>query len=91
MAGGFEGMPAIKAVAGAYLGLTGSGDGGKEQAVEDLANEVAEHMARLDALIAAYDRPEQAYTSHGRPMLTTDEGDYDHLARRGEWGVGGNG
>ncbi|MDH3665748.1 MAG: double-strand break repair protein AddB [Paracoccaceae bacterium] len=91
MAGGFEGMAAIEAVSGAYLGLTGSGEGGKEQAVEELAREVAEHMARLDALIAAYDRPEQAYVSHGRPMLTTDEGDYDHLARRGEWGVGGNG
>ena len=91
MAGGFEGIEALEAASGAYLGLTGSGDGGKEQAVADLVGQVSEHMKNLDELLAAYDRPEQPYTSHGRPFLSTSVGDYDHLARRGEWdGSNGN-
>jgi hypothetical protein len=75
----------LEARSGAYLGLTGSGDGGKAQAVENLSAEVAAHMERLEALIAAYDRVETPYISRGRAEKQSFEGDYDHLARRGEW------
>jgi len=85
MAGGFEGIEALQAISGAYLGLTGSGDGGKEQRVENLLVEVREHIGRLEALLAAYDRAETAYVSRGRVERLDFEGDYDHLARRGEW------
>ena len=78
-------MAALKARSGAYLGLTGSGAGGSERRIDNLTEQVADHMARLDALIAAYDRPEQAYTSRGRVEKQGFEGDFDHLARRGEW------
>jgi len=85
MAGGFEGLEALEAHSGAYLGLTGAGEGGKAQRVDDLRAEIAEHMHRLEALIAAYDRVETAYLSRGRAERLAYEGDYDHLARRGEW------
>jgi double-strand break repair protein AddB len=85
MAGGFEGLDALEARSGAYLGLTGDRDGGKERRVEDLQAEIAKHVARLEALLAAYDRVETAYVSRGRVEKLEYEGDYDHLARRGEW------
>jgi double-strand break repair protein AddB len=85
LAGGFEGMAALEAREGAYLGLTGSREGGVERRVANLPDEVAAHMARLEELIAAYDRAETAYVSRGRVEKHEFEGDYDHLARRGEW------
>jgi len=85
LAGGFEGMAALEAREGAYLGLTGSNEGGVERRVENLPEEVAAHMARLEELIAAYDREETGYIARGRPEKQSFAGDYDHLARRGEW------
>jgi ATP-dependent helicase/nuclease subunit B len=85
MAGGFERLGALEARIGAYLGLTGSGDGGKQQLVDDLPTQVAAHWAQFEALIAAYDRIETPYISRGRAEKQGFEGDYDHLARRGEW------
>lgn len=87
-AGGFAGLDALDARSGAYLGLTGAGEGGKAQAVEDLSAGVAAHMERLEALIGAYDREETPYISRGRIEKQQFEGDYDHLARRGEWEAG---
>jgi double-strand break repair protein AddB len=88
MAGGFAELGALEARSGAYLGLTGSGEGGKEQAVEGLSDEVALHMQRLAALLAAYDQAETPYIARGRAEKQSFEGDYDHLARRGEWDGG---
>jgi RecB family exonuclease len=88
MAGGFEPLGPLEARIGAYLGLTGSGDGGKARVLDDLPAEVAAHWARFVALIAAYDRVETPYISRGRVEKQTFEGDYDHLARRGEWDGG---
>ena len=89
LAGGFERLGPVEAKTGAYLGLTGSGDGGKERVVDDLPAEVAAHWVRFKALIAAYDRAETPYISRGRAEMQQFEGDYDHLARRGEWEGGG--
>jgi RecB family exonuclease len=89
LAGGFAGMAALEAREGAYLGLTGSSEGGVERRIANLPDELAAHMARLEQLIAAYDREETAYLSRGRPEKQSFEGDYDHLARRGEWEGGG--
>jgi len=85
LAGGFAQLGPLEARFGAYLGLTGSGDGGKERVVDDLSAEIAAHWARFEALIAAYDRAETPYISRGRAEKQSFEGDYDHLARRGEW------
>jgi double-strand break repair protein AddB len=85
LAGGFAGVAALEAREGAYLGLTGSSEGGVERRIPNLPDEVAAHMARLEQLIAAYDLAETAYVSRGRPEKRGFAGDYDHLARRGEW------
>ncbi len=87
-AGGFEGLGPLETRIGAYLGLTGSGEGGTERRVEDLAAEVEEHWRRFVRLIDAYMRPDTPYLSHGRPEKAGTTGDYDHLARRGEWDGG---
>jgi inactivated superfamily I helicase len=83
-AGAFEGLEALEARRGAYIGLTGSGDGGREVAVEALAAEAPDHLRKVARLVARYlsDAP---FTARGRPGLAHPEGDYDHLARRAEW------
>ena len=44
---------------------------------------------RLRTLFAAMLSGERPFPSQIHPMRVGDEGDYDHLARRGEWGVHG--
>ena len=89
-AGGFDGLPKLTAETGAYLTITGSGDGGKETPAPDLATEVAEHMQKLRDLLASYDagRP---YVSRERVERSDQTLDYDHLARRPEWDSAGTG
>jgi ATP-dependent helicase/nuclease subunit B len=90
-AGGFGEMFKEKPVAElAFIGLAGiSRDEwlrsavGKDTTPGELA---AATLARLKALVAAYDTPEQGYISMARPMFERRwVGDYDHLARIGEW------
>ena len=85
MEGRFEGLARHTTVEGAYLGLTGSGEGGKGTKADDLPTGIAEHVAKLKALIEAYCRSDTPFTARTRPFKETDVGDYDHLARRGEW------
>lgn len=82
--GGFEDIPAMEAATGAYIGLTGRGDGGAEVTRDGLGDEVAEHMAHVVQLLSAFDKG-APYLSRGRPQKILFEGDYDHLARFGEW------
>jgi len=82
--GGFADVPAMTPASGAYIGLTGSGDGGKITEREDLASEIARHVEYLKELITAY-REGAPWTSRGRPQRTSWESDYDHLARVREW------
>ncbi len=85
-AGGFEGAPQEKVRWLEYLGLSGSGDGGKSQAADLAKNPAAEVWAQFGALAAAYDEPGQGYLSRMRPERMVWGGDYDQLARYGEWG-----
>ncbi|MCL5776477.1 double-strand break repair protein AddB [Limibaculum sp. FT325] len=88
--GGFECIPPMPALGGAYLGLTGSGEGGKETRPETpLPDTLAEHHARLIALLTAYDSAEMPYLARGRVEFGAEEGTYDHLARRAEWEAAG--
>jgi ATP-dependent helicase/nuclease subunit B len=89
MAGGFPEVGALPPSAGAYVGLTGGGEGGKLMEMPITPADAQQHLERVTALLAAYDRPETPYLSWARPERETDEGDYDHLARRGEWDAGG--
>ena len=91
MAGAFSEVGKLSPRAGAYVGLTGSGDGGRVVRMDITPEQAEEHLARVAALLAAFERAETPYISWARPERTTDTGDYDHLARRGEWEGGENG
>lgn len=88
-AGGFDGVPAGAPAEIAYLGLTGSGEGGKTRAVEADQSTLDDAWERLGALIAAYDVPDQPYVARLRPQHIAYAGDHDHLSRHGEWGDDG--
>jgi ATP-dependent helicase/nuclease subunit B len=44
----------------------------------------AQALAGLSRLVAHYERPQTAYRARPKPQVAW-RGDYDHLARRGEW------
>ncbi len=76
-----------------YVELKGTRDGDREKPykpgsklpeVEDL---VAQTVAGLAGLIAAYDDPKQGYPSMPRPQWRLSYGRYDHLARVREWAL----
>ena len=59
---------------------------------EALREAMGEAGGALTALLEAYQNPDQGYPSQPRTFFRHDYGDYDHLARRGEWaGRGGDG
>jgi ATP-dependent helicase/nuclease subunit B len=71
-----------------YWQLKGDESGGEERpaATLDPAELAAQALEGLRRLLAHYDRPETSYRPHPRPEVAWP-GDYDHLARRGEWTV----
>ena len=79
--GGFDGQ-LMRVSAISYIGL-GSG----EQAVDtDLTTEEIDTLwTRFVALIRAYQDPNTGYTARRAVFDTRTPGDYDHLARFGEW------
>ena len=66
--------------------LKGDEGGGEQQEPAKIAPaELARQaLAGLRRLVAHYDRPETTYPARPRPQVAW-RGDYDHLARRGEW------
>lgn len=80
--GGFSGLNAGRVFELAYLGLDGATkqtrlplSPGDTQKIED----------RFTALIQNYDDPAQGYTSRRIVQSVSFTGDFDHLARVGEW------
>jgi hypothetical protein len=49
---------------------------------------IAEAWARLGELVAYYQAEDNRFVARLRPQKITWEGDYDHLARKGEWDDG---
>lgn len=75
-----------RAVAGAsYLQLGGDG---REARAEITPGNLAETWESLGRLIAAFARPSTGYTSRRAMFGAYTAGDYDHLARFGEWEMG---
>jgi ATP-dependent helicase/nuclease subunit B len=66
--------------------LTGDESGGEQRAAAtDAPSELARAArAGLERLVAHYDRPETTYPAKPKPQVAW-RGDYDLLARRGEW------
>ncbi len=79
---GFADIPAADVLRAAYLGL-----GSPPKTVEAPLEEVppAEARARLVRLVRHYDDPARGYTVQKAPQFMDARGDYDHLARAGEW------
>ena len=80
--GGITALGPVPVAGAAYIGL-GAKPSVMLAPIEDMPPQ--DVLAELSALIGAYLDPAQHYTS--RRMLQTDAeiGDYDHLARYGEW------
>lgn len=80
--GAFVHIGPRRVAAATYVRLGGAGEE-KTISREDLDPDG--EWARLQALIAAYARPAKGYTARRAPFMKDDPGDYDHLARFGEW------
>ncbi|RVT83441.1 double-strand break repair protein AddB [Rhodobacteraceae bacterium CCMM004] len=85
-AGAFETIPAARVAAIAYIGLGAA----PVEALYDLDDpeapfSVAETLAGLEALLARYLDPATGYTARRAMHGVRWDGDYDHLARFGEW------
>jgi len=79
---GFADIPPAPVLGAAYLGL-GSTLATVEAPLDKLPP--AEARARLARLIRHYDDPARGYTAQRAVQFMDNTGDYDHLARAGEW------
>ena len=86
-AGGFKDLPAAHVAMAAYIGL-GSKDGTHPIDFAQPDFDLATVAAKFRDLIRAYDDPAQGYTSRRAMEREDHPGDYDHLARHGEWDEG---
>ena len=81
--GGFAALGGPVAVAGAaYVQLGGEGADVPVSLADNAVGEVWEGLHRL---IARYMEAGQGYVARRAPRQVGDLGDYDHLARYGEW------
>ncbi|MEL6284160.1 MAG: double-strand break repair protein AddB, partial [Pseudomonadota bacterium] len=87
---GFEGAPQATVSKLAFLELSGGRRGGEERVLQEdamkLGNDALEGFGKL---MGAYANPDTPYRSRTRPQFLIYDGEYDHLARVGEWGGGG--
>jgi ATP-dependent helicase/nuclease subunit B len=85
--GCFEGLPPMEVAELRFWRLKGDETGGEDGKAKGGTPAELAHAARdgLGALIAHYDRPETSYPARPRPASAGWRGDYDHLARVGEW------
>lgn len=102
LAGGFTDVPEGDIARLEYYRLSGAGEGGEIKPVGTrkekkttgepeitLSEAIDMTRRRMTALIAAYGNREKPYLSRARPAQSTRfTGDYDHLARVGEWSIG---
>ena len=80
--GGFKEIGQAQVARAVFIGLGST----PVEVDAPLAEEPTEKVwAELKELIAAYQDPEQGFTSRRRIQKDTDKGDYDQLARFGEW------
>ncbi|NHK28279.1 double-strand break repair protein AddB [Parvularcula flava] len=56
---------------------------------DDAREKLEEAESAIIELLTQFNNPDQPYLSQPRPFYRDDYGDYDHLARRGEWSTGG--
>ncbi|MEM7497607.1 MAG: double-strand break repair protein AddB [Pseudomonadota bacterium] len=81
--GAFEGLPPLPPAPGAYIGLANGRSTAPREPLDAAALET--YRERLCTLLAHYMAPERGYLSRRATEREATVGDYDHLARRGEW------
>ncbi|WP_339949296.1 double-strand break repair protein AddB [uncultured Albimonas sp.] len=84
-AGGFEGVEAASVTHLEYVGLSGTGAGGTSRVVDLVKRSAGDAWGELAELVTRYDDPAQGYRSRERLPREEFVGDYDQLARHGEW------
>ncbi|WP_161862548.1 double-strand break repair protein AddB [Algicella marina] len=91
-AGGFDNLPAARAIHLEMIGLSGGGrlaqlppKAKKGETQRTLAETIEMAHRDLVRLITAYQTEGTAYPARLRPDSLSYEGDYDHLSRLGEW------
>ena len=75
-----------------YVQVSGGREPGKEkrpQLKTSVADVIDSNLAGLKRLLARYDLEQTPYRSRQRFLFQQQDGDYDHLARFKEWGLGG--
>ncbi|MBD3677420.1 MAG: double-strand break repair protein AddB [Rhodobacteraceae bacterium] len=80
--GVLEGVPAAPVTRVAYIGL---GSNPKVEPTVVGPEEIGEARAGLVRLIAAYQDRAKGFTARRAMQMSRYDGDFDHLARRGEW------
>ncbi len=80
--GGASDLAPRHVIGASYIGV-GAHPGESEVSLED--NPPEDVLSDLMKLIRAYQSPEQGYLSRRATSVTTHYGEYDHLARFGEW------
>ncbi len=86
-AGAFRDLGPAEVAELLFWRLKGDETGGEQQppaAAVPPAELAARALEGLRRLVAHYDRPETTYPARSKPQVAW-RGDYDHLARRGEW------
>ncbi|WP_298566861.1 double-strand break repair protein AddB [uncultured Aliiroseovarius sp.] len=79
--GGFRDLSERQTASICYIGLTPK----KEERTDLSQADVTIAQAEFEALVQAYQDPAQGFTSRRSVHMQRFEGDYDHLARFGEW------
>lgn len=80
--GGFRSLGPSQVTRLSYIGLGGEG---KDTSFDISADDLTAQRAGLYRLIAHYQNPKSGYTSRRAVFSQRYPGDYDHLARFGEW------
>lgn len=80
--GAFKALGAVRTKAAIYIGL---GNDLKDQAAPLKDAPPEETLEKFEALITKWMDPSKGYTSRRANQTLTFAGDYDHLARYGEW------
>ena len=80
--GGIEGIDPTAVAEAVFIGMGGT----YKEVPAPLTKEPSDKvLAELKELISAYLEPDQGFSSRRMLHKDTDMGDYDHLARFGEW------
>jgi ATP-dependent helicase/nuclease subunit B len=86
-AGAFQGLAPAAVAELLFWRLKGDESGGEEKPLTlPPAELAAQALDGLRRLVAHYDRAETAYPARPKPQIAW-RGDYDHLARQGEWPI----